>query len=103
VIDTAALAAAVRSHADGALLMVYVQPRATANEWTGLHDKALRYRVAAVPADDRANDALRGFIARQFRIGVARVAILRGHGSRRKQILLRGLSAQRAREILQPA
>jgi hypothetical protein len=102
VIDAALLGAAVREHADGALLEVYVQPRAATTEWTGLHDRALRYRIAAVPTDDRANDALRAFIAGQFGIGIGRVTLLRGRTSRRKQVLLKGLSAQRAREILQP-
>lgn len=94
---------AIRDHTAGALLDIHVQPRAARTEWAGFHGGALKYRVAAVPSDDRANDALRAFLAGQFGIGVSRVTILRGQGTRRKQVLLRGLAAQRVRELVQSA
>ncbi len=92
---------AVRDHADGAILDIHVQPRAARTEWVGLHGDALKYRIAAPPADGAANAALCVFLAEQFGIAISSVKLLRGQTARRKQVQLRGLSAQRALQILQ--
>ena len=97
------LAVAIREHAEGAILHIHVQPKASRTEWVGLHGAALKYRVAAPPAEGAANGALCACLAGQFSIPKTRVVLLRGQTSRRKQVQLRGLSAQRALQILQPS
>ena len=72
----------------GVLLLLSVVPNAKRTEVDGLHDGALRVRLAAPPIDGRANDALIAWLAKQ--LGVARrdVELLRGESSRRKQVAI---------------
>jgi hypothetical protein len=99
--NLAKMKVAVRDHPDGAILDIHVQPKASRTEWVGLHGEALKYRIAAPPAAGVANAALCAYLAGQFGIAGSRVKLLRGQTARRKQVLLRGLSAQRALQILQ--
>ena len=94
-------AIAIHDHPDGAILDIHVQPKASRTEWVGLHGDALKYRIAAPPADGAANTALCAYLAGQFGIAGSNVKLLRGQSARRKQVQLRGLSAQRALQILQ--
>jgi hypothetical protein len=73
-------------HGDGSVLLVAVQPGARRSELTGLHDGALRVRVAAPPIEGRANDALCEWLARQLHCARRQVRVLRGDTSRRKQV-----------------
>jgi uncharacterized protein (TIGR00251 family) len=75
--------------ADGrCLLTVAVIPNARRTEAVGLHDGALRVRLAAPPLEGRANDELVAWLARA--LGVQRRAIEIRHGAsgRRKRLLL---------------
>ena len=94
-------AVAIRDHADGAILDIHVQPKASRTEWVGMHGDALKYRISAPPAEGAANAALCNFLAGQFGIAASSVKLLRGQTARRKQVQLRGFSAQRALQILQ--
>ena len=71
---------------NGAVLLVAVQPGARRSELAGLHDGALRVRVAAPPIEGRANDALCEWLARQLHCARRQVRVLRGETSRRKQV-----------------
>lgn len=73
---------------EGVLLQLSVVPNAKRTEVDGLHDGALRLRLAAPPIDGRANEALVAWLAKS--LGVARrdVEVLRGVGSRRKQVAI---------------
>jgi len=74
---------------DGAcFLLVAVIPNARRTEAVGLHDGALRVRLAAPALEGRANDALIGWLAEG--LGVPRRAIVLTHGAsaRRKRLLL---------------
>lgn len=69
---------------DGAATLdVWVIPGASRTEIKGIHNGALRIRLAAPAAGGQANRALTKFLARV--IG-ADVALLRGLGSRRKKV-----------------
>ena len=95
------LAVAVRDHANGAILAIHVQPKASRTEWVGLHGDALKCRIAAQPTAGAANEALCAYLAAQFGIPRNRIKLLRGHTARRKKVQLRGLPAQTALQILQ--
>ena len=85
---------------DVAELRVRVRPRASANAIDGVREGVLVVRVTAPPADGRANDAVRKLIAGRLRVGVTRVEIVRGAGSRDKLLRVHGVSESRLRAIL---
>jgi len=90
----------IRERPDGVLLTIHVQPGAKRTEYAGLHGDALKVRVAAPPAEGAANEALCVFLAAVFGIPKQRVRVEAGMGSRRKRILLAGVTAQRVRDVL---
>jgi len=82
--------------ADGVLLSVKVQPRASANEIGEALGNELRVKVTAPPVDAAANEALIKLLAQQLHCPRNRVDIVRGHTSRHKTVKLYGLSAEDA-------
>jgi len=73
---------------DGVLLQLSVMPNAKRTEVDGLHDGALRVRLAAPPIDGRANEALVAWLAKSLGVPKRDVEVLRGESSRRKQVLV---------------
>ena len=71
---------------DAVILQVYIQPRASRDEITGWHEKGLKIRLTAPPVDGAANKQLQKFIARQFKVPLSRVSILKGESSRQKTL-----------------
>ena len=86
----------LRAQADGVLLSVKVQPRASANEIGEALGNELRVKVTAPPVDAAANEALIKLLAQQLHCPRNRVDIVRGHTSRHKTVKLYGLSAEDA-------
>ena len=74
---------------DGVLLQLSVTPNAKRTEVDGLHDGALRVRLAAPPIDGRANEALVAWLAKLLGVPRRDVDVLRGESSRRKQVAIR--------------
>jgi uncharacterized protein (TIGR00251 family) len=72
----------------GVLLQLSVMPNAKRTEVDGLHDGALRVRLAAPPIDGRANEALVAWLAKSLGIPKRDVEMLRGESSRRKQVAI---------------
>lgn len=68
------------------LLFCYLQPKASSDEFAGLHGERLKIRLKAAPIDGRANDALLQFIASQFGVAKRDVSILSGASNRRKTV-----------------
>jgi uncharacterized protein (TIGR00251 family) len=62
----------------GVLLQLSVTPNAKRTAVDGLHDGALRVRLAAPPIDGRANDALVAWLAKSLGLRRRDVEILRG-------------------------
>ena len=84
----------LRVQADGVLLSVKLQPRASANEIGDALGSELRIKVTASPVDAAANEALVKLLAQQLDCPRNRVELLRGHTSRHKTIKLHGLAAE---------
>jgi uncharacterized protein (TIGR00251 family) len=72
----------------GVLLLVSVMPNAKRTEADGLHDGALRVRLAAPPIEGRANEALVAWLAKSLGVPKRSVELLRGESSRRKQVAI---------------
>jgi uncharacterized protein (TIGR00251 family) len=84
----------LRVQADGVLLSVKLQPRASANAIGEALGSELRVKVTAPPVDAAANEALVKLLAQHLDCPRNRVEILRGHTSRHKTIKLYGLTAE---------
>ena len=84
----------LRVQADGVLLSVKLQPRASANEIGDALGDELRIKVTAPPVDAAANEALVKLLAQQLHCPRNRVDLVRGHTSRHKTVKLYGLTAE---------
>jgi len=74
-------------------LAVKLQPRASKNEIGEVIGHELKIKVTAPPVDAAANEALVRLLAEFLDCPRHAVQIIRGHTSRHKQVLLRGLTA----------
>ncbi|MGY0197381.1 DUF167 domain-containing protein [Leptothrix sp. BB-4] len=72
--------------AGGVLVDVAVVPNASRTEAVGLHDGALRVRLAAPPVDGAANEALQTWLARSLGVPQRAVELVQGQTSRRKRL-----------------
>lgn len=90
----------VRERGDGVRFAVRVQPRAPRSAVAGVHDGALRVRLAAPPVDGAANEELVRLLARW--LGVARrdVSIVGGAASRAKMVDVRGVGVEMVRSLV---
>lgn len=89
---------------DGAVLFtVHLQPRASRDQAAGERVGALRIRLVAPPVDDRANEALRRFLAARLKVPQAAVKIVSGQRSRTKRVEVRGATAAQVRAIAAPS
>ena len=56
----------IHDTAQGAMLSVHVQPKASHTECVGLHGNRLKFRVAAPPVDGTANETLCRYLAEKI-------------------------------------
>lgn len=84
---------AITAHADGAVLAVVVAPRAGRTGMERIEAGAVRIRVAAAPVDGAANAALLRYLADLLDVPRGGVRLLAGATSRRKRVLVSGVSA----------
>jgi uncharacterized protein (TIGR00251 family) len=70
------------------VLSLHVQPNARATAFAGVHDGALKIRLAAPAVDDKANTALVAFLSERLGLARSLIAIRRGARGRRKQVEL---------------
>jgi uncharacterized protein (TIGR00251 family) len=76
----------LRLTAQGGVLDLAVIPNARRSEWAGLHDGALRLRLAAPPVDGAANQALLRWLAKDLGVRQANLMLISGQGTRRKRV-----------------
>lgn len=81
------LPAWARVRPDGTLVLtLHVQPGARATEAAGRHGDALKLKIAAPAADNKANEALTTFLQRSLGLPRAAIRIAHGMSSRKKVI-----------------
>jgi hypothetical protein len=94
----------LRETPEGVTLAVRAQPGAKKTAIAGIYGEGasaqLKIAVHAPPIEGRANDALITFLADQFSLPRRDVALLSGETSRSKVFLLKGVSLDRARSVL---
>jgi uncharacterized protein (TIGR00251 family) len=69
-------------------LLVSVVPNAQRTEAVGLHDGALRVRLAAPAIEGRANAALIEWLSRELKLPRRAIVLAQGQIGRRKRLLL---------------
>jgi uncharacterized protein (TIGR00251 family) len=86
-------------HRDGTVIDLLVQPRASRSEIAGIHDGALRVRIAAPPVDGAANAAIIDFLSKQLKVRKSDIEIASGATGRRKRVLIHGVEPETVRQI----
>ena len=67
-----------------------MQPNARRSEIAGFHGDALKVRIAAPAADNKANAELIEFLSKTLEVSKSAIAIRRGDTSRRKVVEITG-------------
>ena len=83
-----------------ARISIYVQPRASKTAVAGVHDGAVKIRLAAPPVEGAANAALVEFIAERLDIAKSRVRVVAGQSSRRKVLEIDGIDLDVIKAVL---
>ncbi len=77
------------SRAGGNLrLKLYIQPKASRDDWAGLHGDELKIAITAPPVDGKANAHLQKFLAKSFAVAKSQVQIEKGELGRHKTVLI---------------
>jgi uncharacterized protein (TIGR00251 family) len=77
---------AVSTCADGLVLRLYIQPKASRDTIIGLHGDEVKVAITAPPVDGQANAHLVKYLAKQFRVAKSQVLIEKGELGRHKQV-----------------
>jgi uncharacterized protein (TIGR00251 family) len=88
---------------DGVPSHVQVQPRASRDAIEGEYADALKIRLTAPPVDDRANEALTRLLAERLNVPRAAVRIVAGEKSRRKRVVVAGVTSEQVLALLAAA
>jgi uncharacterized protein (TIGR00251 family) len=84
------------SHASGmtatVTLKVHLHPRSAREEINGLHGNSVNVHVTAPALEDKANAALKKFVAKKLKIAPSHVEIIAGHHSREKLLRISGVT-----------
>ena len=83
------------------ILRLRVTARAGRDGFIGVANDCLKVRIAAAPVQGRANQHLIGFLAQEFDIPRASIALLQGHKGKTKVLRLR-VPAKIPRELAIP-
>jgi uncharacterized protein len=86
---------------DGVTINVYVQPRASKNAVVGLQGDELKLRLTSPPVEGAANKLCREFLAKLLGVAKGQVSLVAGDKSRHKRLLVRGVTLQQARQVLE--
>lgn len=71
------------------ILDCHLQPKASCDEFAGLHGERIKIRLTAPPVDGKANAQLLAFLATAFAVGKNQVSLESGQQSRQKRVRIR--------------
>jgi uncharacterized protein (TIGR00251 family) len=77
---------AVSQTADGLVLRLFIQPKASRDSIIGLHGDELKVAITAPPIDGKANAHLVKYLAKQFKVAKSQVLVEKGELGRHKQV-----------------
>lgn len=84
---------------DTLLLRVFVQPRASKNQFCGIHEGELKLRLTSPPVDGAANQCCCEFLAKQLKVPKSSVTIVSGETSRHKRLRIAGASLEQLEQL----
>ena len=84
-------------------LKLRVSPRSRRPGIAGRHGDAWRVRVAEPPEDGRANEAVLDLLSRTLDLPRSRFALVSGHSSREKIVVLEGVEQAQTERLLASA
>ena len=70
------------------MIACHLQPRASKDQFSGLHGESLKVRIKAPPVEGKANAYLIKFLAKQFGVSKRDVIILGGELSWEKRLMI---------------
>lgn len=79
---------AVRWEGEQLLLALLIQPKASRDQFQGLHGDELKLAITAPPVDGQANAHLVKFLAKQFKVAKGQVTLLKGELGRHKLLAI---------------
>jgi len=71
------------------ILDCHLQPKASCDEFAGLHGERLKIRLSAPPVDGKANAKLLAFLADAFAVSKSQVSLESGQQSRQKRVRIK--------------
>lgn len=81
----------INKSGDNLIFNVWVQPKASRSEITGLYGEALKIKVMSPPVEGKANQECLRFLASFFDIKVSQIKLVSGENSRSKRIAVCGV------------
>lgn len=84
------------------MLRVFVQPRASKNQFCGIHEGELKLRLTSPPVDGAANQCCREFLAKQLKVPKSAITIIAGESSRHKRLRIEGATARQIEQLIIP-
>ena len=89
----------IQRHRRGVLLKIFVQPRSSKNQITGLYGDALKIRLKAAPIDGAANSMCIEYLAKCLGLPKSSLEIISGQTSRRKLLLYKTKSDDSQKDL----
>lgn len=74
---------------DDLILECHLQPRASKDEFAGLHGERVKIRLTAPPLEGKANANLLAFLGTAFGVAKSQVQLISGELSRQKRVRIR--------------
>lgn len=71
---------------DDLILDCHLQPKASKDEFAGLHGERLKIRLTAPPVEGKANAHLLAFLGKAFGVAKSQVQLLSGELNRQKRV-----------------
>ncbi len=85
--------------ADGVIIRLHLQPRASKTEICGIQGEELKVRVTSPPVDDAANRLCIELFAKSFKLPKSALTIISAHKSRHKRLHISGVDLKYAAEL----
>jgi uncharacterized protein (TIGR00251 family) len=88
------------ANSEGVVLLLHCQPGAKASRVIGVHDERLKLQLQAPPLENRANEALVAWLSQQLGVSRRQIELVSGQTSRKKRVLVRGVTLEGVRKLL---